>query len=386
MKIAIIDNIEHPVSNQSGFGVEVFTHSLITGLLEKGHQVTLYGSGDSEVPCPIISVNPIGTALDSSIQPEFKTYYQDWIFVKLYQHIVADPTKYDLVHSQDHIRATMLSSVVPIPVVSTYHDLWSSERTPIELVEKVSKEAKNTAFVAISEYQQQMMRTCISEVFMVHHGIDSRTVVPNLGNTSDQMLFIGRTSPTKGTMHALTTAQMVDKPLQIIGFTHHAFEETYKDQVLERIFQIKTPKITYLDSIMDVGKKFDYYKQSKLMLFPVQWEEPFGLVMIESMAAGTPVVAFARGSTPELIRDGVTGFLVNPSDQDKRGDFIIKKNGVEGLTEAAQRVYSLSSEDYIKMREACRKHIEENFSIEKMISSYEGVYQILIDRARNPKG
>lgn len=104
----------------------------------------------------------------------------------------------------------------------------------------------------------------------------------------------------------------------------------------------------------------------------------FGLVMIGVMSCGTPVVAYARGSVPEVIKDGETGFIVNPSDEDKRGDWIIKKTGIEGLVEAVKRIYSMPENQYQQLRKNCRRHIENNFTAERMINDYVQVYQEIL--------
>ena len=98
------------------------------------------------------------------------------------------------------------------------------------------------------------------------------------------------------------------------------------------------------------------------------------------MACGTPVVAFARGSVPEIVKDGVTGFIVNSSDKDIRGDWIIKKTGVEGLEEAINKIYSMSPDEYKNMRLNCRAHVEKNFTVGKMVDTYEKVYQEIIEK------
>jgi glycosyltransferase involved in cell wall biosynthesis len=104
--------------------------------------------------------------------------------------------------------------------------------------------------------------------------------------------------------------------------------------------------------------------------------------MIEAMACGTPVIAYARGSVPEVIVDGVTGFVVNSSDDDIRGNWIIKKTGIEGLQEAIEKIYSLSDDEYLKIRKNCRKHVEENFTFNKMVDEYEKVYKEVIEASR----
>ena len=110
-------------------------------------------------------------------------------------------------------------------------------------------------------------------------------------------------------------------------------------------------------------------------------EEAFGLVFAESMACGTPVVVYARGSAPEIIRDGETGFLVNPSDGDIRGDWIVKRTGFAGLCEAVDRVYAMAPQEYYRMRQACRKRAVEHFSAERMARLYLDVYARLTDKA-----
>lgn len=132
----------------------------------------------------------------------------------------------------------------------------------------------------------------------------------------------------------------------------------------------------------NLDEKQMIYGKAAYFLYPVQWEEPFGLVFLEAMTCGTPVIAFARGAVPEIIVDGVTGFIINPSDDDIRGDWIIKKTGVDGLREAIERISSLSKVNYEKMRQACRKHVEENFTVEKMVENYEKVYKKVIEASR----
>ncbi|MDP3758339.1 MAG: glycosyltransferase, partial [Candidatus Daviesbacteria bacterium] len=120
------------------------------------------------------------------------------------------------------------------------------------------------------------------------------------------------------------------------------------------------------------------YQTSKLFLFPIQWEEPFGLVLLESLSCGTPIVAFARGSVPEVIKDGETGFIINPTDNDIRGDWIVKKTGIEGLCEAIEKIYSMPEGEYQKMRLNCRVLAEKSFSAGKMAQEYLKIYNKIV--------
>ena len=123
------------------------------------------------------------------------------------------------------------------------------------------------------------------------------------------------------------------------------------------------------------NKKSDFIRKGKAFLFPLRWDEPFGLTMIEAMACGTPVIAYNHGSVSEIVRDGLTGFIVDPDDEDRpgKGTWVIKKQGIEGLIEAVRRIGEID-------RKACRKHIEDNFTVEKMVDGYEKVYHKILNR------
>jgi len=115
------------------------------------------------------------------------------------------------------------------------------------------------------------------------------------------------------------------------------------------------------------------YQKAQALIFPIQWEEPFGLVMVEAMSCGTPVIAYNRGSVAEIVKDGVTGFIVDPDDTDRpgKGSWTIKKQGVEGLVEAVKRIGEID-------RAAARKHVEEKFTMDAMVAGYERAYKKLL--------
>ena len=120
------------------------------------------------------------------------------------------------------------------------------------------------------------------------------------------------------------------------------------------------------------------FQKSKVFLFPIHWEEPFGLVMIEALASGTPVISYARGSAPEVIEDGVTGFIINPSPEESKGDYLIKKTGVDGFCEAIERIYNMPDSEYKKMRFLCRQRVEEYFTVKQMTERYIDIYKTVI--------
>jgi len=369
MKIAIVGNNQHPITKESGFGVESFCYSLVEGFVKHGHEVILYASGDSQVSVPVISVHPVGTALDKTIAQPYQKEYQDWLYLKAYQ----DCKKYDLILTNDPTRSIFYSPFCSVPTFSVVHSPWDDERYPISVLTSVLTSDQRHHLIAISDYQMKKIQKGIPQVKLVRHGIEIKTIQFQ-PQSQDYMVFLGRINKRKGIHLAVEASIKTNKPLKISGFIAHPAEQLFFEQELQE--KIKNNQhISYLNTVLDTEKKFDLISHAKAFLFPIQWEEPFGLVLIESMASGTPVIAFAHGSIPEIVEDGKTGFIVNPSDDDIRGNWIIKKTGIEGFCEAINRLYSLPQEEYNQMREASRKHVEESFTVDTMISNYEKTYQ-----------
>ena len=123
------------------------------------------------------------------------------------------------------------------------------------------------------------------------------------------------------------------------------------------------------------AEKIAFYRSGKALINPIKWEEPFGLTFIEAMSTGTPIISYALGAAPEIIEDGKTGLLVNLSEEQSRGDWIIKRCGVEGLCDAVQYIYKMKESEYMSMRYACAKHVKEKYNIERMVQRYESLYR-----------
>jgi glycosyltransferase involved in cell wall biosynthesis len=228
---------------------------------------------------------------------------------------------------------------------------------------------KHHPHVSISKRQQQEMPG-INYVATVYNSIVMKNFQFNETGGND-MIWLGRVTKNKGLEAAIKARDTLHKPLTIAGVVDNADKEFYEAEIQphfeEPLHEVKT-----------AAAKSTFFGNGKLLLYPLQWEEPFGLVMAEAMACGTPVVAYARGSVPEIVKDGETGFLVNPSDTDIRGNYVVKKTGFEGICEAIERMYSLSEENYRAMRKASRKHVEKSFSVEKMVDDYIKVYEKIL--------
>jgi glycosyltransferase involved in cell wall biosynthesis len=268
------------------------------------------------------------------------------------------------------------SSQIKVPKVQTMHDPLYPSYLPIF---NEYRDITDNYFVSISQAQRENAPN-INYIGNVYNGVPVESY--EFGDQPEnRLIFLGRIKQIKGVKDAVDVATLTQTPLLIAGrtaMTEKAFIETeitpnVDGQLISQIGVIGHPE------------KVDYLKKSKALLFPVHWDEPFGLVMIEAMACGTPVIAYNRGSVAEVIKDGVTGFIVNEKDTDQtdnnntdktdKKEWIIKKTGIEGLAEAISRIGEID-------RKACRKHVEENFSIGKMIDGYEEVYRKILDGRR----
>ena len=184
------------------------------------------------------------------------------------------------------------------------------------------------------------------------------------------MVWMGRIDPDtpKGLEDELEISRITGHQLEYVGFVEN--EKYYRDIIVPALHNQAVRR----EQFQTREEKYEFYNAAKVSLIPVKCEESFGLTYIESMMAGTPVITYARGAAPEIVKDGETGFLVNASAEDIRGEYITRHWGIEGLREAVNRLYSFSREEYEIMRTACKKYVKENFSMKRMADAYEKLY------------
>ena len=347
--------------------------NLADGLVKRGHEVYVYSSPDTKTKAKLITgeeelikhdfISPKFRGLDrlsklKNARTATKIEYEIDLTITAYLH--AQEKKIEIMHSYLDFVAHYANRLISIPTVYTVHD-------PRPLKEHLEywrfRHFKMDNYIFISNSQLRNFRGLVNSAGVVYHGIALEKFP--FGEGGEYLAFLGRYIKEKGVIEAITAAKTSGLPLKMVGEDAYRALSYYQTKVLPHLKKGVVEDETFFGE----GDRGVFLRNAKALIFPILWEEPFGLVMAESMSCGTPVIAFDRGSVSEVVRDGVTGFIVP------------KKEGVLGLVRAIKRIQSLSPHEYQEMRLACRKHVEENFTSEKMVEGYERVYQKILKNA-----
>lgn len=339
------------------------TYEIALELVKNGHEVSLIGTADSLVEgVKIIPVIDKGFSELSGFENKF--YAETSYLVKLCKKIEEIGQDFDVIHNHTYPEFINLfaSEAIKTPMVTTLH----SQATP-EYDEALSL-FPNANLVSISNAHRNMFKKAkIQNV--VYNGIDTQ-IFSFESKKDDYLLWIGRLSEArdrnnnfidpKGVKWAIKLAQSTGERLLISGNVEDSefYEKEIKPYLNNKIQWVGPVSPEQKLKREEIAKLM---QKAKAFLMTINWEEPFGLVMAEAMSCGTPVIAFDRGAVSELVVDGKTGFVVAPSE------------GLGGLKKALQNISIIDSND-------CRRHVESNFSIEKMVSSYEKIYQEVINK------
>ncbi len=328
-------------------GTEAVVYALVEELVRRGHEVTLCASGDSQTSARLQAVYP--RSLRTATDIDAKTPYA-WHHAAL---SLRDARKYDIVHNHAGEEVMALSHLVPdAPMLTTMHCLITPDT-------KIIWDSYRGHYNTISWSQRRLMPEISGGTLagVVYNGIDVASF-PFQVEKEEHLLFMGRISPDKGPQMAVEVARRTGRRLVIAGKVDPADFNFFTTVVAPLI---DGEQVVFLGEA-DGRLKRELYRNAYCVLVPITWDEPFGLVLAEAMACGTPVISFRRGAAPEIVQHGETGFLVD---------------NVDGMTEAVELVAEIDPW-------ACREHVTRKFDAPVMAESYLRMYESIVEGAVAP--
>ena len=358
MRIAQVAPLWFSLPPKKFGGTELVAYNLSEELVKRGHQVTVFASGDSNVSGKLISAWPkqlIKEKINGKVVPWNNAHFP---LLNLYE-VFSRADEFDIIHIHENssILSAFFVNFTKTPVVSTLHNPFPIPNDKDQWA--TFNKFKKHNYVSISNAHKKSTRLKLNFVGTIYNGIDLEKYKYQDKTKEDYLVWLGRFYPNKGVIEAIKVAKKIGKKIILAGMiaqnsplSYNYFEQKIKPQ-------LEKGKVEYIGEV-NLSQKNKILKNAFAFLNPIQWEEPFGLVMIEAMACGTPVIAFNRGSVPEIIKDGKTGFIVN--------------NGKE-MIGAVKKINKIKRQD-------CRNHIEKIFSVEKMTTEYEKIYKKLIKRKK----
>ena len=343
MNIAVLSPVWFPVPPTGYGGIELIVGLLADALVEAGHEVTLFASGDSETIADLDSVFE-----EAPSELIGQTFWElDHAIGCFLRH-----GEFDLIHDHTGLLGLALGTLLPTPLVHTVHGPLTGR--PGQLYERVARFAPAPCLVSLS-LAQRRPKPRLPWLANVPNAIDLGRY-PFEPRRGDYLVWLGRMTPDKGAHRAIELARRVGMPLKLAGKNSEPAEQAYFDAHVRPSLD---GRIEYLGEV-EHEDKVELLRGARAMLFPIDWEEPFGLVMIESMACGTPVLASPRGSVPEVIDDGVTGIVVDDWDT---------------VDDALERADALDAR-------AMRDAVEARYSPSGMVADYVGVYEAVLSNSR----
>ncbi len=340
MKIAQVSPLWERVPPPAYGGIELVVSHLTDELVRRGHEVVLFASGDSQTLAKLHSVYPHALRLD----PNIKEYsvYEMLELSRVYERAA----EFDIIHSHVGIAALPFGSLVKTPTIHTLHGKFTRDNS------KIFTHHAKQPFISISNNQRDGVG--LNYISTVYNGIDLRGY-PFFSQPSDPpyLAFLGRFSPEKGPQHAIAIAKITGWRLKMAGKIDTVDRQFFETELAP---QIDGKQIEYLGEISH-SQKVELLGNAAVTLFPITWREPFGLVMIESMATGTPAIGINLGSVPEVIAHGKTGFVCQSIDE------------IAALIPAALEL----------SRQTCRDHVANHFSVSQMVDGYEAAFRQVME-------
>lgn len=338
-----------PIPPKKYGGSERIISFLTERFVEKGHQVTLFAPGNSQTKAKLVAPVKKGVF---EMGAKWGAY---WWNNLIHSMAFEKADQFDIIHCHWGIMGAFFQRIIKkknkkTPVV--IHTMHNIPKTP-HLRWKVYEHYKNDLnLVFISESEKRDPPLKFKNSWVIYNGIDLKPFAFN-PKPKDHFIWVARVCPAKGPETAIKIALKAGVKLKLAGQIQPQHQDYFKTNIKPYL----NKQIQFIGELnqKELGR---FYSQAKGCLYPIDWEEPFGLVMVESMAAGTPVIAFDRGSVPEVIKDGKTGFIVKT------------------IAEAVKAVKKI---DQIN-RQDCRDHVAEKFTLETMANEYEKLYYKLIKK------
>jgi glycosyltransferase involved in cell wall biosynthesis len=339
MRIAQVAPLVESVPPHGYGGTERVVAYLADELVTEGHDVTLFASGDSRTSASLVACAPRSLRLDESVTDQLAHQ-----IVQL-EAVAAASDRFDIVHWHVDYFHFPMSRRLGVPNVTTLHG-----RLDLPDLQPVYDEFPEMPVVSISNDQRTPLPQA-NWVATVHHGMPLDELVPH-SEAGDSLAFLGRISPEKRADRAIEVARRAQMPLRIAAKVDDADVEYFEREIEPLLEQ------DHVDYVGEIGpeEKNEFLGHARALLFPIDWSEPFGLAMIEAMACATPVIAYRSGSVPEVIDEGVTGFVVED---------------IDGAVAAVGRLGEID-------RAGVRATFERRFDVARMAHDYLDVYEGLI--------
>jgi glycosyltransferase involved in cell wall biosynthesis len=343
MRIAQVSPLYEAVPPRLYGGTERVVSFLTEELVAMGHDVTLFASGDSRTAARLEPMCAEALRLDPNVRDRMAPH------MKMMEIIRDRVDEFDVIHFHNDYLPFSLFSRQPTPFVTTIHG-----RLDLPEFVDIYGAFPKVPLVSISDSQRAPVPN-LNWVRTVHHGLPTHILTPR-NVRQDYLAVLGRVSPEKGVDKAIHIAGKAGLRVKIAAKVDAADEE-YFQTVIKPL--LKQPHVEFIGEINEMQKP-DFLSGAHALLFPIDWPEPFGLVMIESMACGTPVITYERGSVPEVIEDGVTGFITRDEADAVR---------------AVRRLGEIS-------RAGVRARFEQRFSARRMAKDYVSLFEDMVERPR----
>ncbi len=383
MKIGLV--VPHIFLHAEIFGNVIFAPGelaiqLTRGLLDKGHEVTLFSPGfDVE---GARNVHPDMSLFEEELAARGDTYTEllkkhPLVFISLARQVQSEliaraykmAREFDIIHvyCNEEELAMAFSDFCTAPLVFTHHEPFSY----LARYRSSFPKYRDKNWISISYSQRASMPPDTNFVANIYHGLDSSRFHPIENPTSDYLLYFGRIIEPKGVHLAIETAKRLGMPLKIVGkhYSGHGKDEYWEERIVPHI---DGKLISYGGFVSTDAQKNEILGNAKALLVPSIWPEPFGMVMIEALACGTPVIGLANGSIPEILDEGKNGFLV--SDKAEDGNFS-ESVAVSGLCRAVANLDSID-------RANCRKIFDGRFTLDRMVDEHLATYESLLQQTK----